>query len=655
MNNFSSSPYPLDEAVEFLKAGRKKEAREILKEILHSDRNNLRAWELLWKASYNVDEELICLKHILAIDPKHSSARKRYSAIHPSSGNSQPVSAFNPSLTAPNQSLNRSSSRKRRQQAITLLTLMGGFIFILCIGITGFVIYRGGYIAFPSGLTATALAQRNASCQVLIERAIQASDSYCGATNSNKVCYGNTTIQAELAPEANQRFSERGDIIGVDELRRLSASPFNLNNNEWGIAVFKVIANLPRSLPGETVTMVVFGNTTLDKDVGNLESFYFSSELGQISCEKVPADGLMITSPDGSGVSFTVNGAELTLIGNASLTAQKNGEMEVSVYSGSARIVSNGEEQFFGAGEKVSVELGGENGTESISGPSKPEPLSENELNTACQLTGKFCSQNQITPVSATEAKNQWQNQITFTPVLPTQTLTRIPSPTNIPTSTVWVLPSSTSVPKVTFTPTRTKDPRPTNTNGPTSTRTLRPTRTNSPTRTSTPTRTITPTRTFTPTPTPVTFTPTITFTPTDTLTPTATPSGPTEPLCGGLVSLSPLTNPNPNELGMTITNNSGSAVHITRLFAYWVKSPTSQKLSRLILNNIVIWNTSDNTSPSDIPAESPWRVGTASRTIANSVTQDFVMRFQNDLQPTGYEVHIIFNTTPPCQVVGTK
>src|SRR6185436_7079511 len=162
----------------------------------------------------------------------------------------------------------------------------------------------------------TAMAERNASCQALIDRTIQASDNFCSNTDSNTACYGNNTLRADLAPNAAHRFSERGDTIAVDELRRLSASPLNLGNNEWGIAVFKVIANLPRSLPGETVTMVVFGNATLDNQSGaaeSLQSFYFSSELGQIVCEKIPFDGLMITSPTGSGIHFMVNGAELTL------------------------------------------------------------------------------------------------------------------------------------------------------------------------------------------------------------------------------------------------------------------------------------------------------------------------------------------------------
>ena len=500
------------------------------------------------------------------------------------------------------RSSKRSSSRRKRQLSSFLFLLLGAFIACIFVSVTGFALFRGGYIPFgvSSSLTGTAIAKNNASCQALIDRAIQASGNYCGATNSNKVCYGNTTIQAELVPGATERFSERGDIITVNELLRLSASPLKLDSNEWGIAVFKLIANLPRSLPGETITMVVFGNATLENDSENgdsLESFYFSSELGQISCEKVPFDGLMVNSPEGAGIQFKINGAELTVIGDASIKAIKNGEMEVSIYNGSGKIVSNGEEQYFGAGQKVSVELGGANGNQSVSSPSEPETLTQDEFDIACTMTGHFCSELEITPVSEDEAQGQIQNQITSTPTLsPTPTLTSIPTITFAPTNTLFVLPSPTLSPTTTFTP-----------KPPTATK-IPPTRTN-------------------------------------------TPAPPSVGICGS-VSASAMTNSSANTLSMNITNNYGKDITINRFFATWVKSPNSQKLDKLFLDTGLLWNTSDSDSPSDIPTEGNWKSG-ANLTIPNAATQNFEIQFQNDLQPTGYIVHVYFNVG--CQVIGAK
>ena len=609
MNNFDTSlDALLQEATEHLNAGRKKEARRVLRQALDIDRNNLAIWELLWRAAYSVDEELFSLKRILSIDPKHQAAKRRLAVLQPdgttSKGDSQPLSRTSP---------RRSSSRRTRRQATILLFVLGALMVVVCVSITGLTLYRG-YVPFlfSSNLTATALAERNASCQALIDRTIQASDNFCNSSTSNTACYGNNTLRAELAPNVTRRFSERGDIIAVNELRRLSASPLNLMSNEWGIAVFHVMANLPRSLPGETVTMVVFGNTTLDNQSVNgesLESFYFSSELGQIVCEKIPFDGLMITSPDGSGIHFTVNGAELTLMGSASIQAVRNGNMEVSIYDGSARIVAGGEEQYIGAGQSSTVQLGGENGMQAISGPSASQALTGEELTMACTMTGQFCSPNEIDPISEQQAQGQIQNAITPTPTpTPTPTITRTASPTEPPTYTLVVLPTITPTKRPTLTATVTKPPS----------------------------RTPGPTKTVTATNLPV-------------LTPTG--AAPSEPMCGSVI-LGAMTSPNPNELAMDITNNSGASITISRFFAYWVKLPTSQKIDKLFFNSLLVWNTSDPDSPSDIPAEGNWING-SDLTFPNKNPRTLLIQFPNDLQPTGYEVHIVFDIG--CQVVGTK
>jgi hypothetical protein len=105
----------------------------------------------------------------------------------------------------------------------------------------------------------------------------------------------------------------------------------------------------------------------------------------------------------------------------------------------------------------------------------------------------------------------------------------------------------------------------------------------------------------------------------------------------------------------MSITNNSGGDITINRFFAYWVKSSPSQKVDRLLLSGTLLWNTSDNDSPTDIPAESPWDSG-ASRTILNSETRNFVVRFLDNVQ-VPYEIHIVFDIGGGnfCQVVGTN
>jgi hypothetical protein len=411
--------------------------------------------------------------------------------------------------------------KKPRRRALVIILFLLGIALVLCIGTWVFALYRARTLSNPV-VTSTFAGGNEANCQVLIERAMQSSGDNCTNIDSNEVCYGNNTISASLIPGSGQTFGQRGDIIKVEELQSLSASPLNLASQEWGIAVFKVMANLPRSLPGETITMVVFGNTTLDKTAKNLETFYFSSDLGQIQCQKVPYDGIMITMPEGAGVKFTVNDAELTIMGNASLKATQNGSMEVSMYSGSAYIVSDGQGQVIGAGEVSSVPMGGSNGMSSTGPPSLPRTLSPEELAIACTMSGKFCSQQEITPVSADNAIATIQAQgIVVSPIdssqVKTATLKASATALNTPTPVFTRIPSPAF-----FTPTFTRITPPTSTRTSTATRTRTPTATRTYTRTATYTPSPTLTSTTTPTHT-STQTSTATLTNTSTLTSTPT------------------------------------------------------------------------------------------------------------------------------------
>ncbi len=71
-----------------------------------------------------------------------------------------------------------------------------------------------------------------------------------------------------------------------------------------------------------------------------------------------------------------------------------------------------------------------------------------------------------------------------------------------------------------------------------------------------------------------------------------------------------------------------------------------------LSLNGNLIWNKNDNNSPSDFPTESNWE-NSADLTITSGATESFTIQFRENLQPSGYEVHIFFNIG--CQVSGTK
>ncbi len=328
-------------------------------------------------------------------------------SIRPTPPNSSQGRAFD----TVNQSMSARPDARRRKQEPSLTPVIVVAVGFLCfsLGLLGFAYYRNitapiGKIVSPSLATPIGTPSQP-TCQNLIEQAISYTGQYCDHIAPNKACYGNVTIQAQMISDATQRFAQRGDIADMSQIQSISAAPLNLTTSEWGIAIFRVLGNVPGTVPGETATLMVFGNTKLDKPSSGLDSFYFSSELGQIACEKVPMDGLMISMPEGAGWTFKVNGTKLTLVGNASLTATKKGDLLVSLYKGVAAITSLGQTQYFGAGQSVSVKLGGADGTTAISAPSEPQPLSPDQLSLACTMTGRYCTPDSITQIDAAEAQ----------------------------------------------------------------------------------------------------------------------------------------------------------------------------------------------------------------------------------------------------------
>jgi hypothetical protein len=542
---------------------------------------------------------------------------------------------------------------------IAVLVLFG--LGIVCVGLWTLVLLQSGFLGGQSAanLTATALAQNNQACQTLIEQAMQESGDFCKNIGTNQLCYGNVSVQADLAQGTNQRFAQQGDIIDVDILRRLSAAPLDLQNHAWGIAIFKVTANLPRSLPGQTVTMMVFGNTTLGKEEPGLHTFYFFSDTGQVICDAVPFDGLMITMPNGVGARFNINGSELVLTGNASVTAIPGGEMNISLYNGSAQVTADGQSQIFGPGQQVSIPLGGSNGLETIGPPSEPTPLSDDDLTIACTIAGQNCDLTPIPTIPADAAEATLSSELRPTQetvvATPSATSTQAPSATAMPSMTPF--PSLTRVPSKTATrvPTR----KPSDTHQPPSTATKMNTAapTQTPSNTFTPTYTGTVTATFTDTFTPTdtatitatpTFTNTFTLTPTETATPTFTSVVPTDTSTPTPTSIncSLITMQNlsisGNQLSVEIVNGMTSVIRLASFISNWPDVPESQQLNLITLGTQNIWE-GTMTAPNAAPEAFTAAFGL--RQINASSSDVLTMNFSEILVPEPYSLTINFES----------
>jgi hypothetical protein len=91
----------------------------------------------------------------------------------------------------------------------------------------------------------------------------------------------------------------------------------------------QVQANLPDTLPGQNVTMIVFGDVEVGEaapadqpDASPMQAFYMTTGLGATECAEAPTDGVLIQTPKGVGlVNFTVNGMSMSFGSTAYLTS----------------------------------------------------------------------------------------------------------------------------------------------------------------------------------------------------------------------------------------------------------------------------------------------------------------------------------------------
>lgn len=114
---------------------------------------------------------------------------------------------------------------------------------------------------------ATTLAQDDV-CAAIVQQAITAVEDACAATARNEACYGNISVHATpRAGVENFIFEQQGDLVSIADLDVLRLRPLNPETNTWGIALMKLQANLPDTLPGQNVTFLLFGDVEIENAV----------------------------------------------------------------------------------------------------------------------------------------------------------------------------------------------------------------------------------------------------------------------------------------------------------------------------------------------------------------------------------------------------
>jgi hypothetical protein len=116
----------------------------------------------------------------------------------------------------------------------------------------------------------TGWAASQASCPAVVTAALTSVGDNCAATGRNQACYGNPAVSAQGRTD-DVTFLAVGDIADLNDIEMLTMAPFVEESGEWGIALLRLQASLPDTLPGENISVLAFGDVALENAVPRIE------------------------------------------------------------------------------------------------------------------------------------------------------------------------------------------------------------------------------------------------------------------------------------------------------------------------------------------------------------------------------------------------
>jgi hypothetical protein len=112
------------------------------------------------------------------------------------------------------------------------------------------------------------------TCPIIVDKALTAVGDHCRGLTRNQACYGYVRVDATFAGNVDEDiFSEPADITEITTLRSLHTTALDPEEDLWGVAVLNVQANVPLTLPGQAVTILLLGNTQIENQVDADKAF----------------------------------------------------------------------------------------------------------------------------------------------------------------------------------------------------------------------------------------------------------------------------------------------------------------------------------------------------------------------------------------------
>ena len=139
---------------------------------------------------------------------------------------------------------------------------------------------------------------------------------------------------------------------------------------------------------------------------GPMQAFYFTSGFGEPLCHEVPPSSLVVQSPAGVHVAFSVNGVSVTVGSTIVLQAARDQALIVTTLQGEAAVRAQGASRRVPPGFQTTVPLGGANGLEPQGPPTPIEPADLEAFAALTQTPPSLLSEPITVPgVEAVEAQ----------------------------------------------------------------------------------------------------------------------------------------------------------------------------------------------------------------------------------------------------------
>lgn len=104
-------------------------------------------------------------------------------------------------------------------------------------------------------------------CPSMVTAVLDVVNAACDQISRNEVCYGNINLIATpRAGVSDFHFEQTGDVAHLADINTLQLSSFSATDETWGMALMRIQANLPQTLPGQNIAFVLFGDVSMTNE-----------------------------------------------------------------------------------------------------------------------------------------------------------------------------------------------------------------------------------------------------------------------------------------------------------------------------------------------------------------------------------------------------